>query len=116
MNAGINTFPMAIASPISNFPTNKDVTPNKERSSIPIDKTAKDKNIVDSIPILCASFGANGDRKAKANNGIVVIVPAKALLIAKSSRINGINEPTVVKGARKLEAINIIPMIRIHLV
>lgn len=112
--AGINTFPIAIESPISPVPINKDATPKEERRKIPAINTINAQNIVHSMPILFAIFGANGDRSAKASNGSVVIIPANVLLIAKSSLINGIKEPTEVNGARKLEPINKIPIINIH--
>src|SRR5699024_4247453 len=68
------------------------------------------------MPIRFEIFGANGLKMAKANNGKVVIVPARAWLICKSSRINEINDPTDVDGARKFAAINIIPINKIHCV
>ena len=50
-------------------------------------------------------------RNANASKGRVVSAPATVFEIAKLSRIELINGPTVVKGARKFDARRIIPMI-----
>src|SRR5690625_7588750 len=72
MITGISTLPKAIVSPINNVPINKKLTPNKERTTIPMSKRRREKNIVRSIPIRREILGAIGDKKAKASNGNVV--------------------------------------------
>lgn len=70
----------------------------------------KEIKMVLSNPMRLATFGANEEKSANASKGRIVIDPANALLIAKSSRIAGINEPTAVNGALKLAPIKIIPI------
>ena len=116
INPGIKTLPIAIAKPINIVPTNKKLVPNKDLIIIPLSKSNKEIKIVRSIPIRLAIFGANGERQAKANKGKVVIVPASVLLIPRSSRINEINQPTEVSGARKFAPTKMIPMNNIQFI
>src|SRR5690606_7412174 len=107
INPGKRTFPIEMAIPIIIVPINKKLVPKRERTINPIVKSSKEKKIVFSIPKRLASFGAKGERKAKASKGSVVILPATAWLKSKSSRINEIREPTDVKGALKFAPTNI---------
>src|SRR5699024_12625103 len=109
------TLPYAISITTISVPTDIAPTPKKERKTSPIARITNDKNIVLSILILQAILGANGDKIAKASNGNVVNVPVIAWLNYKSVRINEIKAPTDVKGALKLAANKIIPIIKSHL-
>ena len=62
------------------------------------------------MPRRLAILGAKGDRRANAIRGKVVILPARALLIPKSSLINDTKAPAEVKGARKFDATRITPI------
>lgn len=114
INPGNNTFPKAMAIPMMIVPPNKNAVPSIERMIIPHVKRSKEMKIVLSIPIRFAILGANGDRSANASNGNVVIIPTIPLFNPKSSRINEINEPTDVNGARRLAAIKMIPSNKSH--
>src|SRR5699024_11479038 len=70
----------------------------------------KDNAIVLSIPMRFEIFGANGDSIANAIKGNVVIMPAVALLILRSSRIKVISAPTDVIGTLKFELTKITPI------
>src|SRR5699024_12254174 len=107
INPGINTLPIAMARPMKSVPINRKPIPVKERIVMPMISKINDKAIVHSIPIRFAIFGANGENNAKASNGNVVIDPASALLMPKSSRIKEISAPTEVNGTLKLAATNI---------
>src|SRR5699024_1448516 len=107
---GINTLPIAIARPIKAVPINNRLIPVIERNIIPINKTTKDNAIVLSIPMRFEILGANGERIANAIKGNVVIIPAVALLIPRSSRIKVISAPTDVIGTLKFEPTKITPI------
>src|SRR5699024_5121366 len=81
-----------------------------ERNIIPINKTTKDNAIVRSIPMRFEILGANGERIANAIKGNVVIIPAVALLIPRSSRIKLINALTYVIGLLNFDPIIITPI------
>src|SRR5699024_1003960 len=81
-----------------------------ERNIIPINKTTKDNAIVRSIPMRFEILGANGERIANAIKGNVVIIPAVALLIPRSSRIKVINEHTDIHGTLNFEPDKITPI------
>src|SRR5699024_12595764 len=98
----MSTFPIAIARPMKNVPVNKKMIAPRERITTPAISRTSDKAMVHSMPIRLAIFGAKGEIKANASRGNVVMEPARALLIPRSSRIMGINEPTEVKGPLKL--------------
>src|SRR5699024_3711255 len=102
MIPGINTFPIAIASPMKSVPANKKPIPEIDLTAIPIMSKTRDKAIVHSMPIRFAIFGADGESKANASKGNVVIEHASALLIPWSSRINEKKVPTEVSGTLKL--------------
>src|SRR5699024_12127800 len=77
---------------------------------IHINKTTKDNAIVLSIPMRFEILGANGERIANAIKCNVVIIPAVALLIPRSSRIKVISAPTDVIGTLKFEPTKITPI------
>src|SRR5690625_534260 len=81
MITGIRTLPKAIARPINNVPMNTELISNKERTRIPTNKRIREKKIVRSIPKRRDIRGAKGDKKAKANSGKVVIIPARVWLM-----------------------------------
>ena len=81
---------------------------------IPAVSSRREKNNVDSNPKRREIFGAKGEISANASNGIVVNNPARPFEIVKLSFIEEINGPTVVNGARRVDAIKIMPIRRIH--
>src|SRR5699024_7584984 len=90
--------------------SNTDVIgPVIERNIIHINKTTNDNAIVLSITMRFEILGANGERIANAIKGNVVIIPAVALLIPRSSRIKVISAPTDVIGTLKFEPTKITP-------
>lgn len=109
---GINTLPIAIARPINTVPVNRNAMPVIDRTKIPIISKANEIAIVRSIPIRFAILGANGESKANASKGKVVIDPASALLIPRSSRINDTSAPAEVKGTRRFAPTKITPIIK----
>jgi len=108
---GKSTLHTEIARPIIAVPKNNPILPVTERIVIPIVKKIIDENMVSLVPYLLAKFGANGENKANANNGNVVIIPANVFEIPRSSLIYDNNGPTEVIGARRLAAISTTPKI-----
>ncbi|QNU03510.1 hypothetical protein GM240_05860 [Peribacillus butanolivorans] len=105
-----------MAIPIKAIPVIKAVTDEIDRRNNPTMSSSNEYSKVHSIPIRFAINGAAGETKVKAISGIVVTIPATALLIPVSSRIRLINGPIDVIGARRLAAMNRIPITQITLI
>ncbi|MEJ9231310.1 hypothetical protein LAV79_17835 [Peribacillus butanolivorans] len=89
-----------MAIPIKAIPVIKAVTDEIDRrNNNPTMSSSNEYSKVHSIPIRFAINGAAGGTKVKAISGIVVTIPATALLIPVSSRIRLINGPIDVIGA-----------------
>lgn len=110
---GISTFPTEIDNPRIAVPKNRLKLPDHERNKIPIVRGITDQNNTTSAPYLRAIPGTRGENNANANNGRVVIIPAKVFEMSKLSRIRLTKGPTDVKGALRFVARKEIPIISI---
>lgn len=93
-----------MATPINEAPKNNQTTLPKGRINNPILKMIKEAKIVRSIENTFDIFGIIPESSAKHNNGRVVTIPACILFKERASLISPITGPTLVSGARKLEA------------
>src|SRR5690606_37791768 len=113
--AGSGTLQLAIPIPIKADPKNRMATLLVFRTKIPINNTIRLKKSVSSVPRFLAILGAVNENTANPNSGKVVIIPATPLEMPRSARISPINGPTDVIAGRKLNAINMMPKIKIKL-
>jgi len=103
-------LPNAMPQPMSAVPENNSTVLDEVRmnSPKPIAQIAAQRIV--SMLHFSANFGAMGERSANASSGIVVMSPVNVLERCSAAWICGTTGPTLVMGARRLEAIKTIPI------
>src|SRR5690554_887545 len=109
INAGISTFPKAIAIPNKTVPRYNGKTPSKERTRIPtVSKVIAPKRVL-PIPNRLVNKGVIVDTTPKAIRGSVVNNPSNVSESPRSRRIISIKGPILESAGRKFIATNKIP-------
>ena len=103
---GSNTLPVAMPAPIKIVPRYKVISDPQERRAIPIVIAKRATNKLEYNPNLRDRFAANGEKKAKVSRGNAVNTPATDAERERLSIICPRTGARLVKGPRRLRAIN----------
>lgn len=100
-----------MAAPIRMLPGQSMASCGRERSAMPQTSSARARPVVRSMPMRFASAGVSGERTANRISGNELIRPAAVADNASCCWICSNSGPTLVRAARRLAAISIMPTI-----
>jgi hypothetical protein len=100
----------AIAPPMTQVPAYNVAAVPADRTAMPATSSRSAANSARSMPKRCARPAANGETAANASSGSVVSRPAADAFNAKLARTASSSGPSTVIGARRLAAMQRMPM------